>query len=121
MKTILVVDDELAIAEMLQAFLEGEGYQVARASNGQEALAILSRSRADLVISDVMMPQLDGRGLSHALSVNSAFGGIPLVLMSALGETIVGEKTNYDAFLQKPFHLEDVLALVSRLIGPPAE
>jgi CheY-like chemotaxis protein len=119
MKTILVVDDELAIAEMLQAFLDGEGFNVEMASNGQEALDRLAQSPADLVISDLMMPHIDGRGLARALRHASPAPAIPIVVMSALGEKLVGDDVHYDGFLRKPFHLEEVLELITRLIGTP--
>ena len=64
MKTILIVEDEKDIAEMLSAFLENEGYRTVTADDGLEGLGLFSRERADLVILDVLLPKLDGFSLS---------------------------------------------------------
>jgi CheY-like chemotaxis protein len=117
MKTVLVVDDELAIAEMLCAILEGEGYDVVIASNGRDALATLARTPADLVISDIMMPFLNG--LARALRSDPAYAKLPIVLMSAVGQALVHDDVSYDDFLAKPFSIDGVLELVERLIGKP--
>ena len=66
MTLILVIDDELSIVEMLSEFLAEEGWQVMTASNGQEGLERLASARPALVVSDVMMPRLDGFGLLSA-------------------------------------------------------
>jgi two-component system, OmpR family, alkaline phosphatase synthesis response regulator PhoP len=119
MKRILVVEDELAIAEVVSELLGDEGYQVVTAANGQEALATLPKVEPDLVLSDVMMPLLDGRGLCRALAANPAYQSIPIVLMSAAGEAIAKNECTYNAYLHKPFELVDLLDTVERLIGGP--
>ncbi|MBK9714900.1 MAG: response regulator [Kouleothrix sp.] len=119
MKTVLVVDDEQAIAEMLRALLEGEGYRVIAAANGRSALAQLASTPVDLVISDLMMPILDGQDLTRAMRSSPSHQTIPLVLMSAVGTGQIGADVRYQGFLAKPFGLDDVLGLVERLIGPP--
>jgi CheY-like chemotaxis protein len=119
MKTVLVVDDELAIAEMLRAVLEGEGYCVVIASNGEAALASLATTRPDLVLCDVMMPVLDGGDFCRAVKSDPSYQAIPIVLMSAVGETSLRDDLHYDGFVEKPFDLEKILNLVDQLIGGP--
>jgi len=120
MKTILVVEDEFAIADMLSASLEDEGYRVVLASNGREGLLRLADTQihADLVLCDVMMPVLDGREMRKTMKADPALKDIPVVLMSAAEEAsttngIVGP------FLSKPFDLENLLKIIEEQIGKP--
>lgn len=117
MRTILVVDDEMPLAELLQAILEDEGYQVAVAANGHEALAVLARQPVDLVVSDVMMPIFDGIRLAQAMQREPAYRAIPLILASAVGAPKPGADYHYAAFISKPFDYDLLLATVARLLG----
>jgi two-component system chemotaxis response regulator CheY len=117
MKTVLVVDDELAIADMLRATLEEEGYHVMIGANGREALDLLATDGADLVISDLMMPGLDGQSLYRALKADPRHAAMPIVLMSAVGDALLEKGLAHDGFLTKPFHIDEALRLVERLIG----
>ena len=119
MKTILVVDDEVMIADMLRAVLQDEGYQVVTAGNGREGIARIDEIRPDLVLSDVMMPVLDGRELARAMEANPHHQSIPLVLMSAIGESIIKNHCTYAAFVAKPFDLDHLLGTIEGLIGVP--
>ena len=118
MKTILVVEDELSIAEMLRAVLEDEGYRVAVAGNGRDALKSLPDVRPDLVVCDVMMPLVDGRQVCRALQADPQYESTPIVLMSAVPETVVrsgSEDFTYSAFILKPFNMDQLLDTVERL------
>ena len=119
--TVLIVEDEFAIAELLELVLSDEGYRVLKASNGLQGLARLSETRPDLIISDFMMPGLDGPGLIAALRERGGEPEIPCILMSSMPEENIRERIQgYAAFVRKPFQLAAVVALVGRLIGPPA-
>jgi CheY-like chemotaxis protein len=83
MPTILVVEDELDVATMIGTVLEDEGYEVILARHGREALDILAARRPDLVLSDLMMPVMDGYALLAAMQANFEWQSIPLVLVSA--------------------------------------
>ena len=113
---ILVVDDELTLAELLRDVLEDEGHRVVTATDGREALACLAEDRPDLVLSDVMMPHLDGRELARALHADPSWQVIPLVLMSAAGATALND-VPYAAFIGKPFDLDVLLTTVTRLLA----
>src|SRR5689334_23169154 len=108
MKTILIVEDEFAIADMLSALLEDEGYHVVLASNGREGLARLadSKTHVDLVLCDVMMPILDGRELRKTMKSDPGLMNIPIVLMSAAEESSTSRNGVTGPFLRKPFDLE---------------
>ena len=114
--TILVVDDEAAIAEMLQDLLEDEGYQVVTAGNGHEGLARVAKVRPQLVLSDVMMPGLDGRAFCRALHADPAYRAIPVVLMSAAAAPEAQDGCTYAAFVRKPFDLATFVGLISAVL-----
>ena len=83
-KTILVVDDEFGILEVLEAILSDAGFKVVSAMNGQEAMALLQKEVPDLVIVDFMMPLLDGAGVIKAMRADGRLGRVPVLLASAL-------------------------------------
>jgi CheY-like chemotaxis protein len=117
MKTILVVEDEFAIADMLAATLEDEGYKVILAGNGREGLARLADSRPDLIISDIMMPIMDGRKMLHLMKTEHNIDGIPIILMSAADEALSLVDNKVIFYVNKPFDLLQLLDLVLRLLG----
>ncbi len=117
-RVILVMEDEDAIAALLRTLLEEEGYTVMLAPNGREGLRLLREERVDLVMSDTMMPQVDGREVARAMRADAAYDGIPLVLMSSAGARIV-TGVPYTAFLTKPFELDTLFARVARLLSEP--
>ncbi len=115
-RRILVVDDEIPIAEALREILEEDGIQVLVAYNGREALEIAREIRPHLVLSDVMMPVLGGRELCRRLRADPATSRITIVLMSATHRHDVGEY-GADGFLPKPFELQEVLETVDRFLS----
>jgi two-component system alkaline phosphatase synthesis response regulator PhoP len=121
MKTILVVEDEFAIADMLSAVLEDEGYHVVLASNGREGLLRLADTEihADLVLCDVMMPILDGREMRKTMKGDPELKDLPIVLMSAADETSASNNGISGPFLSKPFDLENLLKIIEEQIGKP--
>jgi len=105
MSKILVVDDDPHIRELVRVFLRNEGFDVYEAADGLEALARLESVKADLVILDVMMPNLDGWELARQLSEAGRFS-VPLLMLTARGETsqkIKGFGLGVDDYLVKPF------------------
>src|SRR5258706_1524340 len=121
MKAILVVEDEFAIADMLSAVLQDEGYHVVLASNGREGLLRLADTEihADLVLCDVMMPVLDGREMRKTMKGDPALKDIPIVLMSAAEESSASNNGIAGPFLSKPFELETLLKIIEEQIGKP--
>jgi two-component system, OmpR family, alkaline phosphatase synthesis response regulator PhoP len=117
MQTILVVEDELPIAEMVIAVLGYAGYKVVVVGNGQEALASLEDLRPDLILSDIMMPVMDGRELCKRLQAHPEHSSIPLVLMSAAHHPSNRDGCKYAAFIRKPFTVEELLEPVSKTLG----
>ncbi|GLV56110.1 hypothetical protein KDH_29540 [Dictyobacter sp. S3.2.2.5] len=117
MNTILVVDDEISIIEVLQDVLTDEGYEVMTASNGQEGLICLEEMRPDLVLCDVMMPVLDGRELCRRMAANPRYHTIPLIFMTAVHKAFSQIDCNYVAVIAKPFDIDELLDVVAKFIS----
>jgi CheY-like chemotaxis protein len=113
MATILLVEDEEPIRDLLAQFLSDGGHRVVRAIHGAHALDLVEEERPDLVISDIMMPVLSGTELCRRLKARPGSPKIPVILMSAAG-TWMADGTGADAFISKPFDLGDMQALVRR-------
>lgn len=107
---VLVVDDERYIVDFVGVLLEEEGYRVLRAYDGQEAWELVRSTTPDLVISDVMMPRMNGLELLRRLRASHELGGIPVILMSAVTRL---EAASEARFLPKPFDIDRMLELVT--------
>jgi CheY-like chemotaxis protein len=121
MPTVLVVDDEFGIAEVLTEILGDAGYHVLTAIHGRQALEQIAETRPDVILLDFMMPVLNGPGTLAALAADPAHRDIPVVLMSSLPEASVAEQASgYSAFLRKPFRVAAVLEAIARALGSPS-
>lgn len=119
MTTILIVDDEYLIADILGYAMEDEGYMVVKASNGRKGLEVLDRERPELVITDFMMPVMDGLEFARAIRARSASSDLPIILMSgAQGSVGRASPELFAAVFDKPFNINQVVAKVKELIGP---
>ncbi|GAC1384195.1 MAG: hypothetical protein NVSMB42_01820 [Herpetosiphon sp.] len=116
MAVVLVVEDEDVLLEMLAAVVEDAGHSVLVATNGQEALLLLDQQLEppDLIISDIMMPQMNGLALAEAVRANPRFKKVPLVLMSAAISPSV--KSIADQFVAKPFNIDHVESLILQYV-----
>ncbi len=111
MATILIVDDEEPVRELLALVLKDGGHRTLQAIHGAQALAMVEKERPDLVLSDVMMPVLGGAELCRRLKASLLTQAIPVILMSSAGRASA-DAAGGDAFLDKPFRLDDLEALV---------
>lgn len=117
-RSILLVEDEYGAAEILQLILEVEGYRVVSAPNGQAAWDQLASHLPDVVLTDFMMPRLDGAQLGRRLRETARTARVPIIMMSGVSEAEVQRHfSGYDAFLQKPFRTPDVLAALQRVLS----
>lgn len=114
MSSVMVVDDEDVLVEMIAALIEDIGYRPVVASNGREALVTLQHEAEPpiVIFSDVMMPQMNGIALAHELKRHSRLCDVPLVLMSAAGRPKPDGVA--DHFIHKPFDLEQIEALIKQ-------
>lgn len=118
MAHILVVEDEIAIAEILLALFEDEGHSVQLAPHGQAGFDAVAGQRPDLVLTDTTMPVMTGPEMVAALLDHPDLASIPVVVMSALPEAEV--RSTYircATFIQKPFRLHEVAATVASILA----
>ena len=116
---LLLVDDEPGLREAVQAYLEDSGFTVDVASNANEGWDILQSNLPELVITDIMMPQVDGYQFLQKLREDPRFKALPVVFLTAKGMTtdrIQGYQAGCDAYLSKPFDPEELVAIVENLL-----
>ena len=119
-KTILIVDDEFGVLEVLEFILSDAGFTVVSAINGQDAVARLEETTPDLAIVDFMMPILDGSGVIKAIRSDQRLCNIPIILASALPEKTIRERCDgYTTFLRKPYKTEQLMEEISKLLDHP--
>lgn len=117
--TILIVEDSLTQALKLQHLLEKHGYGVISAQNGREALKVLQQKRPELIISDVMMPEMDGYDLCRAIKARPEWRSIPFILLTNLSqpEDIVhGLECGADNFVTKPYEEARLLSRIQYIL-----
>jgi CheY-like chemotaxis protein len=102
-QSILIVDDEFGLAEMLREMLREFGYEVVLAINGKLALEILREGRVDLVLTDMMMPVMDGAELATAMRSDDKYRATPIIMMTSLPTALYQPDRLFDAVLRKPF------------------
>ncbi len=119
MTKVLAIEDESIIRENLVELLEMENFEVFAAENGQQGVELALKHQPDLILCDVMMPELDGYGVLDRLRQNSATATIPFIFLTALSDktaTRKGMELGADDYLTKPFSHQDLLnAIASRL------
>ncbi|MEY9870772.1 two-component system OmpR family response regulator [Streptacidiphilus sp. MAP12-33] len=125
--SLLVVDDEPNIRELLSASLRFAGFRVASAATGAEAVASVQRARPDLVVLDVMLPDVDGFALVKRLRDDSDRDKIPVIFLTAkdgVDDKINGLTAGGDDYVTKPFSLEELIARIRAILrrtGGPAD
>lgn len=117
---LLLVDDEPGLREAVKAYLEDEGFTVHVASNAHEGWDLLQQTMPELVISDVMMPQVDGYQFLKQMREDPRFEALPVVFLTARGMTsdrIQGYSAGVDAYISKPFDPDELVAIVSNILA----
>lgn len=124
MAKILLVEDDSNLREIYGARLEAEGYEIASAADGEEALALAVRERPDLIISDIMMPKISGFDMLDILRSTPETKDVKVIVMTALSQNEDrerGEKLGADRYLVKSqVTLDDVVGMVRELLGEGA-
>jgi two-component system, OmpR family, alkaline phosphatase synthesis response regulator PhoP len=124
-KRILIVDDEPDFSMIVQTYLEKEGFATELAYNGVEGFEKIKANPPHAIVLDVMMPEMDGFELCALLKKDSAYAGIPIVLLTAVADRVTSTKyshydgmsTEADDYLPKPASAEDITQSVKRLLG----
>ncbi|TVQ43605.1 MAG: DNA-binding response regulator [Gloeocapsa sp. DLM2.Bin57] len=114
-KKLLLIDDDPNLILLVKDYLEFRGYHVISAENGRQALDILATEIPDMIICDVMMPEVDGYSLVQKIRENSEINAIPIMLLSAKGQSqdrVKGLNIGADVYMVKPFEPEELVAQV---------
>lgn len=117
---LLLVDDEPGLREAVQAYLEDSDFSVEVASNARDGWELLQQHNPDLVISDIMMPQVDGYQFLKQVREDPRYKALPVVFLTAKGMTgdrIQGYQAGCDAYLSKPFDPDELVAIVTNLLA----
>lgn len=115
-RKILVVEDDRNISELLQLYLQKEGYTAIAAYDGGEAVRLFRRELPDLVLLDLMLPVMDGWGVCSAIREESR---VPIIMLTAKGETddkVAGLRCGADDYITKPFEMREVLARIEAVL-----
>lgn len=118
-KRLLVVDDEAALLSAIAAALRSEGFEVATARNGKDAILQIARSMPDLLVSDIRMPVMDGYALARHFRSAPHTSLIPIVFLTAKDDTrdrIEGFRSGIDAYITKPFEPDELTAVIRSIL-----
>ncbi len=116
---VLVIEDDPDIAQLVGHYLEKAGFSTELLSNGRDALAAIAARRPDVVVLDLMLPQLDGLEICRLVRGNTATAGVPIIMLTARAEEsdrIVGLEIGADDYLPKPFSPNELVARVRALL-----
>lgn len=111
--SILVVDDELLIRDLLYDFFSGQGWEISVAENGEKALEVIKQKKIDLVLSDIKMPQMDGLTLTSHLK--ESHPEIPVVLMTgypSVDTAVTALRAKVEDYVVKPFNINQLYKLI---------
>lgn len=117
-RCLLLAEDDPALRRYIQVVLERAGYKVVSASDGLEAMKLLIETAIDVVLTDAIMPNLNGYELCRFIRSTRRLSELPIILLSALDQkNAASEVEQVDAFLSKPVSPEDLLECVGKLVG----
>jgi len=122
-KRLLLIDDDPNLILLVKDYLEFRGYEVMTAENGREALEVLERDIPDMIICDVMMPEMDGYSLVNHVREDPRTSWIPVLFLSAKGQSqdrVKGLNTGADVYMVKPFEPEELVAQVEAALKQAA-
>ena len=119
-KRILFLDDDMSLRDSISSYLRSEGFVVESVDSVKRALMSINISRPNIIIADIMMPDLNGYDLIQILRMNHLFSDIPLIFLTAKGMTsdrIKGYKLGCNAYLVKPFSPDELIAIINSLLN----
>lgn len=119
-KTVVIVDDEPAMVDMLTTFLTMKGFQVHGAYTGMAGLDAIERVHPDIVLLDLMLPDIDGFEVCRRLRSNPAYASLPVVIISARAETEAVERAmgaGANAYMVKPLRFPELLEEIAKLVS----
>lgn len=121
-RRVLIVDDDPAAVELIQYMLQGEGYTTALAVTGAAGIAMAKEQRPDLILLDVMLPEMDGLEACRRLRADPTTSAVPIIMLSARAQSSdlqSGQEAGADLYLTKPIDLTDLARKISSLLSEP--
>jgi CheY-like chemotaxis protein len=122
MAHVLVVEDDRDTCRLLQRLLRKGGHEVSCAYNGREALAVLEHHRPDVILSDLMMPVMDGADLLHELRRDASWSPVPVIVVTGADASLLRERAEshrpFRTFLKGAFDVHTLLAAIDEAAGP---
>ncbi len=118
---VLLVDDDKQILNSLRVYLELENYEVYTASNGQEALIKVSEHKPEILVLDIMMPEMDGFEVLEKIKEDSELSLIPVIMLTAKGQPVdvlKGYKMGASSYMTKPFNLNELVENIELILNP---
>ena len=118
-KLITVIEDEKGLVDAIKLFLEARGFTINCAYNGQSGLELVKKQRPDLIILDIMLPEMDGRDVLINLKKDSELKNIPVIILSARGEQFerdYGLKLGADEYIGKPYNAQILLRQINNIL-----
>jgi DNA-binding response OmpR family regulator len=119
-RVVLIVEDDPDLLALEESILTEAGYRVAAAADGLEALELVEREMPGLILLDLRMPRMNGWEFTREFRSRHGYGCPIALITAAENARLRAQELQADAWLEKPFDLEDVLTLVARHLGPPA-
>ncbi len=117
-RLVLVVEDSPSVRETIAFILEAEGYRVRTASNGEEGLSLVDELSPRVVLTDAMMPEMDGFDLCSRIKQSAAHAGTRVIMLTSMGQNIDRERADragVDHFATKPFDEDEILQLLAEI------
>lgn len=119
--TILIIDDDQTFLSIMREILERAGYRIVTAAGVADAYETLREDRPDLILTDIMMPEIDGLTLVRFLRSHPRWQGIPLVVVSARvmeADRVAAQQAGADAFIEKPFTMKHLTSTIAAFLAP---
>lgn len=119
-KTVLSVDDSASVRQMVKLTLTGAGYEVVQASDGAEGLALAQETAADMVLTDLNMPNMDGLALIRELRKLPAYQGVPIIFLTTEsddGTKAEARSAGATGWITKPFQQDQLVSVVRKVLG----
>ena len=118
---VLLVDDDKQILNSLRVYLELENYEVYTAGNGQEALAKVAEHKPEILVLDIMMPEMDGFEVLEKIKEDNELSLIPVIMLTAKGQPVdvlKGYKMGASSYMTKPFNLNELVENIELILNP---
>jgi CheY-like chemotaxis protein len=117
MKNVLLVEDEQSLGEVLAMILNGSGFRVTMAANGKRAIELLADAQPDLIITDYMMPMMNGVEMARIVRAKPEYAAVPILMLSGVpAEAIQRDAQMFNMYLRKPVDMDVLLGAITQLL-----